>query len=121
MLFFFFFRIPIIFEGDLAHIAACHLKQNNYVHVAGRLSADPPHLNANLDQANIQVRMIYFNLCTQHARVYTFFLFCYNCIQLHPMAFIVIQASFIYLFIFFDNLITGGGGREAEVNIVIGS
>lgn len=47
--------IPIIFEGDLAHIAACHLKQNNYVHVAGRLSADPPHLNANLDQANIQV------------------------------------------------------------------
>ncbi|KAF3959023.1 hypothetical protein CMV_016120 [Castanea mollissima] len=48
-------RIPIIFEGDLAHIAACHLKEKNFVHVTGRLSADPPHLNANQGQANIQV------------------------------------------------------------------
>lgn len=47
--------IPIIFEGDLAHIAACHLKEKNFVHVTGRLSADPPHLNANQGQANIQV------------------------------------------------------------------
>ncbi|KAM3741035.1 hypothetical protein ACB098_08G145200 [Castanea mollissima] len=48
-------RIPIIFEGNLAHIAACHLKEKNFVHVTGRLSADPPHLNANQGQANIQV------------------------------------------------------------------
>ncbi|XP_030953904.1 protein OSB2, chloroplastic-like isoform X2 [Quercus lobata] len=47
--------IPIIFEGDLAHIAARHLKEKNFVHVTGRLSADPPHLNANQGQANIQV------------------------------------------------------------------
>ncbi|KAK9999866.1 hypothetical protein SO802_019469 [Lithocarpus litseifolius] len=47
--------IPIIFEGDLAHIAACHLKEKNFVHVTGRLSADPPHLNENQGQANIQV------------------------------------------------------------------
>jgi len=39
----------------LAHIAACHLKEKNFVHVTGRLSADPPHLNANQGQANIQV------------------------------------------------------------------
>lgn len=55
---FFFFaliRIPIIFEGDLAHIAACHLQKDDCVHVAGQLSADPPHLDKNQGQATMQV------------------------------------------------------------------
>ncbi|XP_059453928.1 protein OSB2, chloroplastic-like [Corylus avellana] len=47
--------IPIIFEGDLAHIAACHLKENDCIHVAGELSADPPHPDSNQGQATMQV------------------------------------------------------------------
>ncbi|XVE48453.1 hypothetical protein DITRI_Ditri01bG0003600 [Diplodiscus trichospermus] len=47
--------IPIIFEGDLAHIAACHLKENDHVYIDGQLSADPPSSNAASGQANVQV------------------------------------------------------------------
>ncbi|EOX96863.1 Plastid transcriptionally active 9, putative [Theobroma cacao] len=47
--------IPIIFEGDLAHIAACHLKENDHVYIDGQLSADPPSSNATHAQANVQV------------------------------------------------------------------
>ncbi|XVF00470.1 hypothetical protein REPUB_Repub04eG0003900 [Reevesia pubescens] len=47
--------IPIIFEGDLAHIAACHLKENDHVYIDGQLSADPPSSNATQGQANVQV------------------------------------------------------------------
>ncbi|KAJ7973711.1 Protein OSB3, chloroplastic/mitochondrial [Quillaja saponaria] len=47
--------IPIIFEGDLAHIAACHLKENDCIHIDGQLSADPPYLDANKGQDNLQV------------------------------------------------------------------
>lgn len=36
------FWIPINFEGDLAHIAACHLQEKDYVHVAGQLTRNPP-------------------------------------------------------------------------------
>ncbi|XP_024017889.1 protein OSB3, chloroplastic/mitochondrial [Morus notabilis] len=48
-------RVPIIFEGDLAHIAASHLKENDRVYVGGKLSASLPHLNANQVQASVQV------------------------------------------------------------------
>ncbi|EXB42196.1 hypothetical protein L484_001276 [Morus notabilis] len=47
-------RVPIIFEGDLAHIAASHLKENDRVYVGGKLSASLPHLNANQVQASVQ-------------------------------------------------------------------
>lgn len=49
------FRIPVVFEGDLAHIAACHLKKDDHVHVAGQLMADPPSSLAT-HSANVQVR-----------------------------------------------------------------
>ncbi|XP_057779018.1 protein OSB2, chloroplastic-like [Salvia miltiorrhiza] len=33
--------IPVVFEGDLAHVAACHVKENDCVFVSGQLSGDP--------------------------------------------------------------------------------
>ncbi|KAI7733575.1 hypothetical protein M8C21_005177, partial [Ambrosia artemisiifolia] len=47
--------IPVIFEGDLAHIAMCHLKETDYVHVAGHLSVDVPSFKLSEVQANVQV------------------------------------------------------------------
>ncbi|XAR53160.1 hypothetical protein NMG60_11021590 [Bertholletia excelsa] len=49
------FWIPVIFEGDLAHIAACHLKEKDFVYIAGQLSADPPPFTTSQGQANVQV------------------------------------------------------------------
>ncbi|KAJ0083102.1 hypothetical protein Patl1_11639 [Pistacia atlantica] len=46
--------IPVVFEGDLAHIAACHLKKDDHVHIAGQLTADPPSPIAS-QRANVQV------------------------------------------------------------------
>ncbi|CAK9162472.1 unnamed protein product [Ilex paraguariensis] len=48
------FWIPVIFEGDLAHIAACHLKEKDRVYIAGHLSADPPPFTLSQGQANAQ-------------------------------------------------------------------
>lgn len=39
-----YLQIPVIFEGDLAHTAVTHLKLNDFIHIAGQLTADPPHL-----------------------------------------------------------------------------
>ncbi|KAL6521026.1 hypothetical protein OROGR_017595 [Orobanche gracilis] len=36
--------IPIVFEGDLAHVVSCHVKENNCVFVSGQLSVDPMRL-----------------------------------------------------------------------------
>lgn len=33
--------IPVVFEGDLAHVAACHVKEKDCVFVSGQLSVDP--------------------------------------------------------------------------------
>ncbi|XP_062077452.1 protein OSB3, chloroplastic/mitochondrial-like isoform X3 [Humulus lupulus] len=44
-----------VFEGDLAHIAAFHLKVNDRVYIAGKLSASLPHLSYNQFQASVQV------------------------------------------------------------------
>lgn len=49
------FWIPVIFEGDLAHIAMSHLKEKDYVHVAGHLSVDVPPFKLSEVQANVQV------------------------------------------------------------------
>lgn len=49
------FWIPVIFEGDLAHIAMCHLKEKDYVHIAGHLSVDVPPFKLSEVQANVQV------------------------------------------------------------------
>lgn len=47
--------MPIIFEGDLAHIASLHLKENDFVFVAGSLRSDLHHLNASKGQTPLQV------------------------------------------------------------------
>ncbi|XP_057979851.1 protein OSB2, chloroplastic-like [Malania oleifera] len=47
--------IPVIFEGDLAHIAACHLKEKDCVYIVGKLNADPSPFTASKGQTNIQV------------------------------------------------------------------
>ncbi|XP_028770148.1 protein OSB2, chloroplastic-like [Neltuma alba] len=47
--------IPVKFEGDLAHVAACHLKENDYIHVAGELGANSSYSNESKGQSNIQV------------------------------------------------------------------
>lgn len=49
--------IPIIFEGDLAHSAATHLKVLDNVHVAGQLSSDPLPINLTNDRVNVQVKV----------------------------------------------------------------
>ncbi|KAJ4702809.1 Protein OSB2, chloroplastic-like protein [Melia azedarach] len=47
--------IPVLFQGDLAHIAASHLKKDDHVHIAGQLTADPPAVDGLEGQANVQV------------------------------------------------------------------
>jgi len=48
-------RVPIIFEGDLAHTAARHLKLGDDVHIAGQLSPDPLPINLTNDRVDVQV------------------------------------------------------------------
>ncbi|KAL3839629.1 hypothetical protein ACJIZ3_024220 [Penstemon smallii] len=36
--------IPVVFEGNLAHVVACHVKENDCVFVSGQLSVDPLRL-----------------------------------------------------------------------------
>ncbi|CAN6450899.1 unnamed protein product [Victoria cruziana] len=36
--------IPVIFQDELAGIAACHLKEDDRIHVSGQLSADSPQI-----------------------------------------------------------------------------
>lgn len=33
--------IPVVFRGDLAHVVACHVKENDCVYVSGKFSMDP--------------------------------------------------------------------------------
>ncbi|XP_058113681.1 protein OSB2, chloroplastic-like isoform X2 [Magnolia sinica] len=47
--------IPIIFEGDLAHVAACHLKENDLIYITGQLSGDPPPFAIEQGRTSIQV------------------------------------------------------------------
>ncbi|XP_010045341.2 protein OSB2, chloroplastic [Eucalyptus grandis] len=47
--------IPITFEGDLAHVAASHLRENDHVCIAGQLSTNPPPLDVNQGQTKVQV------------------------------------------------------------------
>ncbi|XXG58190.1 hypothetical protein AAC387_Pa04g0565 [Persea americana] len=47
--------IPMVFEGDLAQIAACHLKENDLVYITGQISGEPPPFNIEQRQTSIQV------------------------------------------------------------------
>ncbi|KAM1561470.1 hypothetical protein ACFX1Z_004592 [Malus domestica] len=48
-------RIPIVSEGDLANTADLHLKDSDFVFVAGSLRSDLDHLNAGEDRGRLQV------------------------------------------------------------------
>nr|XP_011460464.1 PREDICTED: protein OSB3, chloroplastic/mitochondrial-like isoform X2 [Fragaria vesca subsp. vesca] len=50
-------RIPIVFEGDLAHVASLHVKDGDCVFVAGSLRSDLNHLNASEGEARLQVKV----------------------------------------------------------------
>lgn len=54
--------IPIVFEGDLAHIATFHVKENDCVYVNGRLSEEPlPFLLSEITgKLHLQVQNINF-------------------------------------------------------------
>ncbi|XP_062208077.1 protein OSB3, chloroplastic/mitochondrial-like isoform X2 [Phragmites australis] len=49
------FWIPVIFQDDLAQVAASHLKENDLVYVSGQLTGDVPPFKLTDGQANIQV------------------------------------------------------------------
>lgn len=51
-------RIPIIFEGDLAKIAARYIKKDDCIHVSGKLFIDSPPPNMTYAQANVQVCLL---------------------------------------------------------------
>ena len=50
-----FCRIPIIFEGELAKIAAHHVKKDDRIHISGKLFIDSPPPNVTYPQSNVQV------------------------------------------------------------------
>ncbi|KFK31610.1 hypothetical protein AALP_AA6G135400 [Arabis alpina] len=49
------FWIPIIFEGELAKIAAHHVKKDDRIHVSGKLFIDSPLSNVTYPQSNVQI------------------------------------------------------------------
>uniref|UniRef100_A0A0E0JTL2 Uncharacterized protein n=1 Tax=Oryza punctata TaxID=4537 RepID=A0A0E0JTL2_ORYPU len=49
------FWIPIIFQDDLAQVAASHLKEKDHIYVSGQLTGDIPPTKLMDGQANIQV------------------------------------------------------------------
>ncbi|XP_010529300.1 PREDICTED: protein OSB2, chloroplastic isoform X2 [Tarenaya hassleriana] len=49
------FWVPIIFEGDLAKIAARYVKKDDQIHISGKLFIDSPPPNVTYAQASVQV------------------------------------------------------------------
>ncbi|CAG7864172.1 unnamed protein product [Brassica rapa] len=50
------FWIPVIFEGDLAHTANCHLKKNDRLHITGQIFVDASEIaGAKPDQAYVHI------------------------------------------------------------------
>ncbi|XP_078179487.1 protein OSB3, chloroplastic/mitochondrial-like isoform X2 [Carex rostrata] len=47
--------IPIIFQGELAEVAAAYLKENETVYITGQLNGDTEPVKVNENQANVQV------------------------------------------------------------------
>ncbi|ESW24981.1 hypothetical protein PHAVU_004G177000 [Phaseolus vulgaris] len=63
--------IPLIFEGDLAHTAKCHLKANDFIHIAGTLTTHPhpPHPQQHQHQTNMQVMVQTLNFVQGHPQL----------------------------------------------------
>ena len=51
-----------MFEGDLAHTAAVHLKENEYVYIAGHLSPLSSPINLTNGKVKLQVVLCFFLL-----------------------------------------------------------
>lgn len=69
---FYFIRIPVIFQGDLAQAAACYLKVNDVIYVTGQLSGDaPPHAIED-GRTNFQVEVSHLYYCISTLNVYEF-------------------------------------------------
>ncbi|KFK44893.1 hypothetical protein AALP_AA1G316600 [Arabis alpina] len=49
------FLIPVLFEGELAHTANCHLKENDRVHITGQVFVDTSPSGEKPDQEYVQV------------------------------------------------------------------
>ncbi|KAL8094023.1 hypothetical protein AgCh_035781 [Apium graveolens] len=49
------YRIPLIFQGDLVHVAASHLKEEDYVYIDGQPSADSPPSALKCEKSSFQV------------------------------------------------------------------
>uniref|UniRef100_A0A1J3FW94 Protein OSB4, chloroplastic n=1 Tax=Noccaea caerulescens TaxID=107243 RepID=A0A1J3FW94_NOCCA len=50
------FWVPVIFEGDLAHTANCHLKKNDRVYITGQIFVDVSEISgAKPDQSYVHV------------------------------------------------------------------
>lgn len=54
--------IPIIFQGDLAQTAFCHLKESNLVHVTGQLIGDVPSLTVKDPETSTPVQVLVHTL-----------------------------------------------------------
>lgn len=54
--------IPVVFEGDLAHVVACHVKENDSVFMSGQLSVEPLRLvpSENLGKFHIVAENLNF-------------------------------------------------------------
>lgn len=48
-------RIPVLFEGDLAHTAHSYLKKNDRVHITGQILGDVISSGANSEQAYVKL------------------------------------------------------------------
>ncbi|XP_017440183.1 protein OSB3, chloroplastic/mitochondrial isoform X2 [Vigna angularis] len=68
-----FLSIPLLFEGDLAHTAKCHLKLNDFIHIAGNLTTDrhPLHPQQHHHQSNIQVMVQTLNFVQGYPQLNT--------------------------------------------------
>ncbi|KAL9684689.1 hypothetical protein QQ045_022130 [Rhodiola kirilowii] len=61
--------MPVLFEGDLAHVVACHVKENDYVYVAGHLSAEPSPFGLSTTTEPLQVIAESINFVDESTRI----------------------------------------------------
>lgn len=60
-------RIPVLFEGDLAQVAALHLKEKDHVCIEGQLIADPPTvINSSRARTDVQVVNFSYHVAILH-------------------------------------------------------
>uniref|UniRef100_A0A7N0V1Y2 Uncharacterized protein n=1 Tax=Kalanchoe fedtschenkoi TaxID=63787 RepID=A0A7N0V1Y2_KALFE len=65
--------MPVLFEGDLAHVVACHVKENDYVYVVGHLSAKPSPFSPSTRTQPLQVIVESINFVDESSRLKKYF------------------------------------------------